>query len=294
MKNVTVAYDILKKQKVSISTKVNWEEIDAKLRTLGAAIKTQLLSAFDPDVFIRYFNEFTQNKFEHKMVRIFPKENERRPSFAGFESEFFTSGRETVFNMQVSATLSSVSSEKVLGFGDLKYTLVIIAYGFQNNKKQKLSRSDWKWTNDHSFFRQPEKIFPKNKLTKIFSGSTSNRKFQKRDMELFLKTKLNATLTNEFAYIPLVGDYSLLIYRHVFMKISGWGTNGIYKKRMSRVSQAKYAIFPETEAAAKLLQDLQKSVSKVSPENEKVIIKVVNDFLEHYMKNREKIVDLYT
>jgi curved DNA-binding protein CbpA len=260
------AYEVLSKAKISKSG-VDWDAIDAKYRRWGLQIKTSLLSNFRPEIFTVYFKEQSGYDYNYEIIRTFPLEKERSPNYAGFDVEFFTKDRSTVFTMTVHATLSNVINNKSLGHGDdISYTVVTTAVGFHLNKKQKMSQRDWKWTNDHSFFRKPEMLFPVKKMKAIFSGKTSNRKFKKRDMETFLEKKLGATFgSQDFVYIPLGEDYKLTIYRSVIMKQAAWGINGIYQKH-SRVAMAGYFSFMEEEETAKIFEKVQKEVMKVKGE----------------------------
>lgn len=269
MKKINAAYDVLKKTKaVSSIGGVDWEKIARENREIGAAIKTQLLTKFDPELYIKYFERFTNEKFEFEMKRIFPDEKMRSPDHAGFNCLFFTKGRDTAFELDVSANIIDIKrGENTLGSGDFDFKLFVIAYGFHNNKKQKLSQSNYKFTNDHSMFRDPSKIFPEAKMKKIFSGETSKRAFKKRDMLEFIKTKLKGDHQgNDFSKIPLGNDYYLLIYRHVIMRVAGWGINGLYKKH-NKINQLTYASFIESEDTAKFFEDLQKGAMKIKDED---------------------------
>jgi hypothetical protein len=161
-------------------------------------------------------------------------------------------------------------NSNALSFEDLDMTVFISAVGFFGTREQKLSQRNWKFTSDHKFFKNPDKIFPSAKLKKIFSGSTSKRKFQKRDMIAFLTKKLKARWDGEFVWIPvgistedLKGTFHLAVFRSTFMKQGSWGVDGIYEKSR-KVSQPKqYASFPETEDIAKMFGDLQKKTKRL-------------------------------
>jgi curved DNA-binding protein CbpA len=301
-KDINNAYEILSKSKGSVRDKFDWEERDKKYKMAGVQIKTALLSNFQPDVFIKYFQDLSGLKFYHKIVKTYPSEKEKSPSYAGFDAEFFTKDRSSVFTFKVHANLTDIVWPKAeLGHADLSYTVYTEAHGFHMNKKQKMSRSDWGWTRDHSFFRKPEQLFPKKKMEAIFSGTTSKRKFKKRDMEAFLSKKLNAKLEysggQTQAAIPL-GDneegmpYVLIIYRTTFDRVGMWMGNGIYLKKGkygygSRVSQTPMFTFPEDEDIAKIFEKVQKDTMKVKGEAK---VKKANDLLkfayEAYKKSK--------
>lgn len=288
MKLINVAYDILKRTKVSGFDSGFWEDLSAKYRALGSAIKTALVVGFKPEVFTLYFEKLKGEPFYHEMLKTWPNEKERNPSFAGFQVEFFTKDRNTIFELEIFSNLIELKDNNSLGFKDLNFKLSITAYGFFNNKKQKLSRSDWNYTNDHSFFRKPERIFPKDKLDKIFAGSTSKRPFKKRDMITFLTKKLKGVRGSDpdYIYIPLKDDYWFLIFRSTIMRQAFWMPNGIYYKRIKRVDRCPVVSLPETEESALYFERIQKATQK--GKNEQSIINIVNSLLQ------AKKVDLYT
>jgi len=302
MKNINVAFDILKKSKAVETGPENKGNIfraafDEKLRSIVVAVKTALISGFDPGVFIQYFSQFTDKVLEHKFIRIYPEDKHMKtakvPSEVELQSEFFSSDRNTVFQFDVTAySLYDLIRSGKLGSGDLSFNLYVNAYVFHENKKHKLGKSDWKFTNDHSFFRQPEKIFPKAKLSKIFTAGGTSRVFSRRDMYAFLQKKLNAkTDYKDQAEIPLGGDYKLLIFRYVFFKSATWSVTGIYKK-YSKIDKSMVVSIPETEAGAMFLADLQKYVMKAG-DNEQAIIKRTNEFLRKLKDNKESTLKMY-
>lgn len=281
MKLINLAYEVLKKAKVKFGS-VDWESIDKKYRYLGSAIKTALIAGFKPEVFTRYFEKIKGEAFNSEILQTWPGQNERSPHIAGFKAEFFTDDRNTIFELDVIANLIDIAKNNSLGFEDLNFSLSIIAYGFYKNKKQKLSKSDWKFTNDHSFFSKPEKIFPKHKLEKIFSGATSQRAFKKRDMYTFLTKKLKAKTNGDYVYIPLKDDYWFVIYRTVFMRQPFWHPNGIYFKRIRRVEGCPVVSLPETEETAKFFETIQKKSQR--GRDQESISNIVNTLLKSKKK----------
>lgn len=282
MKLVNIAYDILKKGTLPgrLGGSEFWDDLHAKYKALGSVIKTALIAGFKPEVFTNYFEKLKGEPFYHEMLHTWPQEHVKNPSFAGFSSEFFTKDRNTIFQLEVFANLTDIMHNNSIGFQNLDFTLNITAYGFFNNKKQKLSKQDWKFTNDHSFFSRPEKIFPKNKLDKIFSGSTSKRPFKKRDMFIFLTKKLKGSRSTDpnYVYIPLKDDYWLLVYRSTMMRQAFWMPNGIYYKRLKRVDRCPVVTFPEDETTALYFERIQKKAK--NGRNEQTIINIVNSLLQ--------------
>ena len=131
--DVNDAYALLRKTKESKKGGVDWDAINAKYRRWGLQIKTALLSNFKPEVYQSYFKEMSGYDFSFEITRTYPTDKERSPSYAGFDVEFFTKDRNTVFTMEVSANLTDVISNRSLGAGDdISYNVYTTAKGFHS------------------------------------------------------------------------------------------------------------------------------------------------------------------
>lgn len=282
---LNAAWDTLKRlgNKKAVRSKVH----DANWKQTGLNMRQMMLHAFKPDMFVRHFNKYTNEKLYYDMKRIRPDEKIKYAQhYAGFTVDFYNKDRSIVFEMSINASIADAYNEKTLGFGTIQFPLSIVATGFFKNKKQKFSRSDWKFTSDHAFFRKPEVIFPDKKLRAIFSGKTSARKFQRRDMVAFLTKKLKASFDGEFASIPLFDEYTLYIFRSTFMRQAVWMVNGIYRK-WSRIAQGVTVTMPENEDTAMFLERIQKEIKRQKPQGDDKVAKTVNILLQKYKDSRK-------
>jgi hypothetical protein len=296
MKQINLAHEVLKRSRsggTKGSSGFDWDALHKKYAQMGRIIKDRLVKAFDTSAYLKHFNKFSKSDIRFQFKRIFPNEGDSAPNSAGFTGEFSDSDRNTVFTIRVSVSLSDVVDSNALSFDDLDMNVHIGAVGFYGTREQKLSQRNWKFTSDHKFFKDPNKIFPSAKLKKIFSGSTSKRKFQKRDMVAFLTKKLKARWDGEFAWIPvgistedLKGTFHLAVFRTTFMRMATWGVNGIYE-RSRRVSQPKqFMSFPETEDVAKIFADLQKKSKRLKKADQ--ISNMVDHATTAFKQAREK------
>jgi curved DNA-binding protein CbpA len=262
-KQVDAAYKFLSTAKGTGGSISKGKEHDRKSREMAEAIKAALLSDFQPEIYQNYFNKHSGYTFFYEITKT-------HQQWPGFEVEFFTKDRKTVFHLKVSASITDIMRGGLTAGGDVSYTVYTEAHGFHMNKKQKMSKSDWGFTQDHSFLKQPEKLFPPKKMKAIFSGKTSKRKFMKRDMIAFLKSKLGADWDGEWVKIPLGEDYWLTLFRSTFMRKGTWNVNGIYQKRgkygSSRVAQPRFCSFMEEEQTAEILEKIQKEAKKAKGE----------------------------
>ena len=288
---LNAAWDTLKKKgksKSETETRVRFKE---KWKQTGLSMKTMLLHAYDPATFIRHFNKYTNEKLKSKMTNLRPDVKDRDPHHAGFTAEFYNHDRSLVFELYISSSISDAFRDDKLGFGDINFPVHMIAYGFFKGKKQKLARSDWKFTSDHSFFKHPEKIFPDKKLKAIFSGKTSARKFARRDMVTYIDKRLKGRFDGTYATIPIIGTskdpvwYSLVLFRNVFNRQAAWMFNGIYKG-YKRISMTVTVTMPENEDTGQFLYDIQKQIKRMKPKGDENVIKAVNQLIQRYKNTR--------
>lgn len=270
MQDVNDAYMSLKKAKKP--SKIDWEERRRKELQLALAVKNILLSAFNPDNFVNYFSELTNQKMYHEMLHSFPKDEKYSGvSTVGFKSEFFNKDRTIIFELDVFTFTSDIKSTGMLGYGSVSFPLTIKTYGFANNKRHKFGIREWKSTSDHSFLSDPKKIFPENKISKIISGkSRKGGKFSKRDMHTFLVNKLKSIqpFTEKGSYlIPLDNNkqYYLMLNRSVFSRIAGYSFFNIYEKQGSKyvlLERLPIMTWPESEETLKKFDKLIKEARK--------------------------------
>lgn len=264
MKQINVAYEILKKSVGKVGKNrvpsVDWDAIRKKYKEGAIHIKAILLSKIDIQIFNDYFSKLSGKTFTGQITRTLPLESDSNPHYVVVDMEFKSADKESAFSLSCSIDLNIVfNSSKGLGSVDVPddIPMTVNAYGFHNNRKQKLSQRDYTLNQSMAGFSKPELIFPKDKLVKIFSGSKKATIFKKRDMGVGLQKKLDATFYNDYATIPLSDNatingkknqdaYFLVIYRTVFLKQAGWMLNGLYKGN-KRVAMLGVVSVPETE-----------------------------------------------
>ena len=284
MQKVNISYDILKKHRnfdriINNNSKINKEDRDKQLFEMSLYIREEILRKFKPKVFLEFFeNEFNM-PFTFNFISVYPKdysEFRRKSSITGFDGEFKSHDNETVFSININTSIYRDIEEYSMGINNLQYSLLILAYGFHNNKKQKLSSSVYKFSHNHEILEKPELIFPKNKIKKISSGESSNRKFMKRDMFLFITRKLNGRIDDKYAIIPIDEEYKIVFHRMALGTIAMWGVNGLYKKDKKINNLISYT-FEESETQALEMKDFVDIIRKnIKRKDEKNIIEFIN------------------
>jgi len=297
MKQINNAYEILKRKKKIQSREKEQDDFDQRIYSTATGLKNMLMSGFKPELFLVHFKNIFGKEFEYSIKRMWPDDKKDKPKYylsgAGFDVEFSTVSRNTIFTLSIHASRDSIykSMDKTtLGAGMLSFEVYIEAHGFFGNKKQKLTKRDWNFTNDHSFLNDPDKIFPKAKLQKIVSGKTNKRAFKKRDMIAYITQKLKGAWDGEYAkiYLDKNKEFYLLMYRMTFRRLPIWGANGIYKK-YSRIAQGATISFPETEEVAQFFGKMQKATVNITDEVKLTakVNKMLRQKYDKIMKDRE-------
>lgn len=290
MKQINAANDVLKTGGTGGGTgKVDWKEINRKYDEAAERVRSLIIDRFKAEVFTKYFNTLSGKEFDVKVTddsHAPDKKYKSGMTFTYYRVEFKSKDKETAFYVDFSVDLfvivhggNGLSTGEVPG--DIPMT--VGAYGFHDNKKQKVSSRDYRWNVSQKVFSDPSLVFPEAKLKKIFAGSTKNRIFKKRDMELSLKTKLGATITSPYASIPLAPPFSLGMYRSTMMKTGSWGINGIYEGS-KRVSVLQYVSIPESEEGLKMIEHMVKAAKKVKGNP----LAVIDKEIEKIKANRGK------
>ena len=126
----------------------------------------------------------------------------------------------------------SECSLKVVFFGN-NYSYESDVY--HNNKLYKMQRSRHSNATIVEFFTNPENVFPKDKLKKIFNKkpttSTKPTVFKRKDAEAMLVKEVFAKNVDATTWkIPIDDTHFVYVYRMVFMKLGSWSINGLYEK----------------------------------------------------------------
>ncbi len=298
MQNVNVSYDILKKTPITAMGKEgikSWKEQRQKeqedISVKANVIKQDLISKFNPVVFQAYFKEIFKKPFDVKIQKYFPDSNTRGKGKGGFNVDFISKDGNTIFQFNVYGWVGDILEKASLGGGDISYEINVEAYGLHNNKKQKMSARDWKYTNNHELFSKPEKTFPKAKLKKIAQGKTRKGKFTKRDMETIIKKKLDGISSSGNWYIPIGDGIWMPVTRMVFMREGIWNIRNLIKEvgpdklRIGKVgSNFEHLSMPENEDIAKLLQEIQKQAMKIKDSEGIKKAKLVEKYMTEWKK----------
>jgi len=268
MKMINIAYEKLKSYSKQSSTNFK-DQMEAGIKRyqeVGVAIKTELLSKIKPEAFIKYFKDISGLDFFFTIKKSYPKGDERYGLYsAGFQSEFHTKDRNTIFTYDISVDLTdAIHNKGKLGSSEITYKMYTSAYCFHNNKKQKLTQRDWGFSDKTKILTDPEALYPKAKLNKIFGGSSrKDSKFAKRDAITFIEKKLKGKIiysgNQVWGYIPIDKVGELQIYRTTFGKgFAGWSIFGLGKEKLP------FKSFPESEATFLFFEKLQKEAKSTT------------------------------
>jgi curved DNA-binding protein CbpA len=284
MKDVNKAWDLLKGQAKSgtLNLKKQREDRAEKYRQKAKDVAADISNKFDLDAFKTYFKEQIGQDFISEVTVVDGTDLGQNsyklatPSYAGIQVKFYTKDKKVAFDFDALAYLYGEKNTKGLSNSEtISYTIQVVAYGYANRKKQKMSARDWKHQNDHILLSDPKKSFPLAKMKKIAAGSSGVMK--KADFMLAVKKELDGERWNDDAYMIPLKDGHILIGRSVFMRVPHWSTSQI-GVRAGKYSFKKEAIvyhsFPENEDTLELflswkkmtMKQVQKSIEKIKKE----------------------------
>jgi hypothetical protein len=210
-----------------------------KMEKMREIVLGDLASKFDINKFTEHFSKAFSEPFvgKHKIESASLNYNA-----VWLSAEFSNETRTRMFEMSISIDLINVlnSIEKPSfggGENDISYPMGIIAYGYSDKKKVKVTQSNYNVSRSQKVFYDPEKIFPVKKITK----DQKKKLFRRADMIAGLKT-IQGIVTNDNAsfFIPVENDTFLYVMRITFMRQGMWQVNGFYDKK-------KYSYHPNLD-----------------------------------------------
>ncbi|MFW6173584.1 MAG: hypothetical protein ACOC5T_07560 [Elusimicrobiota bacterium] len=222
--------------------------------------------------FVNYLKSVTGKEFDYNLEwqKISPQK-----ATTGGKCTFETPDLEASipFNFFVMVPAQEVNKDEL--------EVYVETYVFHKNKKHKLTKSTHV-TKKVTALSNPQKLFPKTKLNKIFGGQKKG-KFTKKDMLTFLETKLKAEIrgpANDIqARIPIGDGHYLIMYRMVVMKEPSWGINGVFGEKGKRISSLPTALMMENEDTAEFIESIVELASKARDVEDKI------KRLEYYIKD---------
>lgn len=238
MKKVNVAYDLLKNTTGSASSKIDWSEIDQIYKELHAQVIDDLKPKFKPEAFLDYFEKHFKQPFQFSIEwSELPKYGS--VYFSGFKSKFFNADKSIAFDLSVSVYLTNLrksGSSSLSTNPDISYDMTIEASGYANRKKQKMSKRDWNFKNDHSVLNTPSKLFPETKMKKIVAEAGSEtgetKKMTRAGFMKALNNEVGVSVWNSSndAYMVPLKDGAVIISRYVLMRQAAWTLSNIGNK----------------------------------------------------------------
>lgn len=114
---------------------------------------------------------------------------------------------------------------------------------YYNNKLYKMQKSRLSSSKTQEFFTNPENVFPKDKLSKIFKKiDTKPTSFKRKDAEAMLVKDVFAKNVDAATWKIQISDtHFVYVNRIVFMKLATWSVIGLYEKyRRIAILPSKY------------------------------------------------------
>lgn len=284
MKDVNLAYELLQKYTGSSTSsggsssrggsfdRDSYERSKQEYFDLGLSVLRSLKEKLKLDAFLRHFQTIYNEPFEHKVITEVPKPTDSARTHiynAVLSYEFFNKTRDIVFNISFSCYLTDVKYDRSLGSGakNISYPLGVIAYGFFNNKKLKITQRDYQRTQNHDVLSDPEMSFPKKRL-ETFKKTAKAKQFRREDMVMTLKNKIDAGEWYDNQFTVRLGTNprkDLVFRRGTFQRMPYWDVNFYVNGKYQQIERA--GVLLETEETARFLIDLANGAKKQNPDN---------------------------
>jgi hypothetical protein len=257
MKKVNAAWKTLKGGKGSKSDLViSKKEWKARAQFIADDINNN----FDEQAFLDYFKLHLGRNFKCTRKVI------NNDHWAGLLAKFETKDGKIAFDLDISAYLAGAELKGGLSNSKtISYTIMVVAYGYANRKKQKMSQRDWAHKHDHIVLSDPSKTFPVGKMKKIAASSgTTNMK--RADFKLAIKNELHGEdwILPDSYLIP-VKDGFIRINRNVIMRVAYWSLTDVGNKIGNYKFDAEYTTYHtvlESEDTIELLLSYKNKTMK--------------------------------
>lgn len=213
-KEVGAAYELLQKYTGSSTSsggsssrggsfdRDSYERSKQEYFDLGLSVLRSLKEKLKLDAFLRHFQTIYNEPFEHKVITEVPKPTDSARTHiynAVLSYEFFNKTRDIVFNISFSCYLTDVKYDRSLGSGakNISYPLGVIAYGFFNNKKLKITQRDYQRTQNHDVLSDPEMSFPKKRL-ETFKKTAKAKQFRRGTLQRQPYWEINCYINSKY------------------------------------------------------------------------------------------------
>jgi len=288
MKKVNDAYDTLKKMGGRSDASSGLKKTDhfAKYndwaKIFSPVILSQILSNFKSDVWLKYFNSYSE-----KPLKVEVKEDPQYGnSYVGFTAEFFDNGRDTFFKFHFSVYLLNVyKKENTLGGGDLSYPLSVWMEGYHNGRKQKFKQVEYTATSDHKILKDPTVLVPTAKIKKMFAtGSTTGKvkPVKKADVISHWKNKVGGDVIKDNFVLGNYGKGRYLRgYRFTIMKMPGYIFSNVNGASISPTTT-----FPESQLLIDMMTEFGDSFKNAKSDAD--FAKEVNSIHKKFKEKMDK------
>lgn len=228
MKQINLAHEKLNRS-MSSKKKVddwmeNYRETKRKAAVFHSTVSKDTLKEFDEKSFLSHFEEVFGEKFD---VDVESNVSGVIDASSLININFSNHSKSTVLSINIRISLTPIlKSEPKLSSADFGLDMFIQTEILHNRRKIKLTQKSYNWSNDKRILSNPERLFPKKKLSG--KKDQTGRPMSKRDIILSFQKELGAKIQGDWALIPCGGSLSVGIYRTVFSRLGAWSFGGIY------------------------------------------------------------------
>lgn len=293
MQNISAANDVLKsragKSKDQIATmdrEAFRQAYKAKMQRMYLIVTQIFEKQFDVKLFTDYFENVLQKTLiaEHG---IYDAPYSYGNAFQ-YQATFYTPDRKSYFRLSYYVDLNHFAeqNEKVLSLDKVTFNPSIHTFAFHDRRKVNLEQKSVSWRANSNDALNPEKLFPKKKISKIFVAK--NRKTSKRDIISTLTTEFQGRYVNDSIAIEITGDYYMFMSRMTFNRTGRWSGTLMKRNGISyKPERTKYLSW--YEPAEGDVEDMYAFVELIKTKKSyESIIKAIADEADRIRKKHSK------
>lgn len=275
MKDINVAYDLLKTISVNTSTKeeddYSSENFKKMWNDTAIHVIRDLVKNLDIDTYKTYFETTFNEQFNVKINKVYPDDQDIANVGTGFRFKTFydssynikfsNNNNTKVFELNIFVNIADVvkqANRKGLSSSKTTYPMSIITFAYMDSRRVKITSRDYTYANRKSIFTKPDTIFPKSKINK----KKKKTLFRKASMLASLKAELQADVSGDFYFLKTGdGNKYIAVYRNVFMRTAMWNIHSIQEKNergryINTKQNIKHLSLPESEDTLDIFRKL--------------------------------------
>jgi hypothetical protein len=247
----------------TFSSKVDWEKINDEIDALATVIEEKIEEKINVAGLELHFEKLFKQEFSSEAR--FSKRS-KGTSFVTYHVKVFNDSNNIVANLRISANVNDLRGKKMLANPEAELNLTLSTDITIERRQIKLFQRSFVWGQNEKTLNDFDTLFPEGKFLQKVAKAKA-RVMKKADYLGTFRNELGAQISDNrdaiWIYLP-VGDYWVVLYRTVFMKLGVYNFNGVNVHKNSpsgsrdaEKSKGYASVFEKPNAVNELIDGLQ-------------------------------------